>query len=94
MNKKTIVRLIIGVMISMLLFGCGNKEEEKTPDSVVEKVPESTPAPTAAASPTPEGVPVITEREIKDGKMQSQGQGESPILAFFSGCLPQDWQYL
>ena len=30
MNKKTIVRLIIGVMISMLLFGCGNKEEEKT----------------------------------------------------------------
>ncbi len=76
MNKKTIVRLIIGVMISMLLFGCGNKEEEKTPDSVVEKVPESTPAPTAAASPTPEGVPVITEREIKDGKMQSYLTGE------------------
>lgn len=63
-------------MISMLLFGCGNKEEEKTPDSVVEKVPESTPAPTAAASPTPEGVPVITEREIKDGKMQSYLTGE------------------
>ena len=60
----------------MLLFGCGNKEEEKTPDSVVEKVPESTPAPTAAASPTPEGVPVITEREIKDGKMQSYLTGE------------------
>ena len=76
MNKKTIVRLIIGVMISVLLFGCGNKEEEKTPDSVVEKVPESTPAPTAAASPTPEGVPVITEREIKDGKMQSYLTGE------------------
>lgn len=76
MNKKTIVRLIIGVMISMLLFGCGNKEEEKTPDSVVEKVPESTPAPTAAASPTPEGVSVITEREIKDGKMQSYLTGE------------------
>ena len=76
MNKKTIVRLMIGVMISMLLFGCGNKEEEKTPDSVVEKVPESTPAPTAAASPTPEGVPVITEREIKDGKMQSYLTGE------------------
>ncbi len=63
-------------MISMLLFGCGNKEEEKTPDSVVEKVPESTPAPTAAASPTPEGVSVITEREIKDGKMQSYLTGE------------------
>ena len=63
-------------MISVLLFGCGNKEEEKTPDSVVEKVPESTPAPTAAASPTPEGVPVITEREIKDGKMQSYLTGE------------------
>ena len=76
MNKKTIVRLIIGVMISVLLFGCGNKEEEKTPDSVLEKVPESTPAPTAAASPTPEGVPVITEREIKDGKMQSYLTGE------------------
>ena len=76
MNKKTIVRLIIGVMISVLLFGCGNKEEDKTPVSVVEKVPESTPAPTAAASPTPEGVPVITEREIKDGKMQSYLTGE------------------
>lgn len=76
MNKKTIVRLIIGVMTSMLLFGCGSKEEEKTPDSVVEKIPESTPAPTAAASPAPEGFPVIAEREIKDGKMQSYLTGE------------------
>ncbi len=76
MNKKTIVRLIIGVMTSMLFFGCGSKEEEKTPDSVVEKIPESTPAPTAAASPAPEGFPVIAEREIKDGKMQSYLTGE------------------
>ncbi len=76
MNKKTIVRLIIGVMTSMLLFGCGSKEEEKTPDSVVEKIPESTPAPTAAASPAPEGFPVIAEREIKNGKMQSYLTGE------------------
>ena len=60
----------------MLLFGCGSKEEEKTPDSVVEKIPESTPAPTAAASPAPEGFPVIAEREIKDGKMQSYLTGE------------------
>lgn len=60
----------------MLLFGCGSKEEEQTPDSVVEKIPESTPAPTAAASPTPEGFPVIAEREIKDGKMQSYLTGE------------------
>lgn len=60
----------------MLFFGCGSKEEEKTPDSVVEKIPESTPAPTAAASPAPEGFPVIAEREIKDGKMQSYLTGE------------------
>lgn len=60
----------------MLLFGCGSKEEEKTPDSVVEKIPESTPAPTAAASPAPEGFPVIAEREIKNGKMQSYLTGE------------------
>lgn len=77
MKKKAIVLLMIGVTASMLLFGCGNQnEEEKMPDMVVEEISESTPQPVLEASPTPEGFPVIDEREIKDGKMQSYLTGE------------------
>lgn len=76
MNKKIVTVLMMGIMASALLFGCGNKGEEKEPEQIVEQVPENTPAPTAEVTPAPEGFSVIGEREEKDGQIQSYLTGE------------------
>lgn len=70
--KKFFVLLITGITIGMLCTGCGKgKEIETKPDGA-----ESEQVPEAEASPSPEGFPVIDEREIVNGKMQSYLTGE------------------
>ncbi len=75
MNKKISICLVASLAATMLFTGCGKKEE--VPDSVVEEAAIPTEAPTEAPTATPEpGFPVIEEREVKDGKMQSYLTGE------------------
>lgn len=80
MKKNRIIgAVVLGVLTSCLLFGCGNKEnEDEAPDTTVEEVPvqSPTPSPEATATPEPEGFPVIGEREEKNGQIQSYLTGE------------------
>ncbi len=78
MRKNNLIRaVLLGVMVSCLLFGCGNKEDEKgEPDTTVEEVPMQSPTPSPEEEPEPEGFPIIGEREEKDGQIQSYLTGE------------------
>lgn len=78
MRKNNLIRaVLLGVMVSCLLFGCGNKEDEKgEPDTTVEEVPMQSPTPSPEEEPEPEGFPIIGEREEKDGRIQSYLTGE------------------
>lgn len=75
MNKKflTGLTLTLTFMVITMLAGCG---KAKGPDNIVEEITLPTPQPIPTAEPTPEGFPVISERESKDGKMQSYLTGE------------------
>lgn len=69
--------VLLGLMVSCLLFGCGNKEDEQgEPETTVEEVQVQSPAPSPEVTPEPEGFPVIGEREEKDGQIQSYLTGE------------------
>ncbi len=76
MKRKLLAGIMVSLMTTVLLAGCGQKEE--TPEPIVEEVVVATPEPTAEPTPTPEpeGFPVIEEREVVDGKMQSYLTGE------------------
>lgn len=65
------------IILCVLLSACGKKEEinneaesSPSPEPAVIVTPEPTP------EPTPEGPPIITEREVVNGKMQSYLTGE------------------
>ncbi|MCM1126103.1 MAG: DUF3048 domain-containing protein [Lachnospiraceae bacterium] len=75
-KEKLIMGALLGVLVSGMLFGCGNKEEETNPepDAAVEEAQTPTPAPSPEAEP--EGFPVIGEREEKNGQIQSYLTGE------------------
>ncbi len=83
-NKKALTLFLASSLLAISLAGCGNNEEEPIPLPTVVTAPISTPAPEATATPTEEpisadmlnGIPIIGEREIVDGKMQSYLTGE------------------
>lgn len=80
-KNRVIGAVILGVLTSCLLFGCGNKEnEDEAPDTTVEEVqvqsPTASPEAAPETTPEPEGFPVIGEREEKDGQIQSYLTGE------------------
>ncbi len=71
--KRRCIYFVAAMILCILCAGCGNGAD--TGETV------ETPAPaqgaeTPSPSPTPEGFPVISERETKDGKMQSYLTGE------------------
>lgn len=71
--QRSVCLILIGMM-ALWITGCGkSKEEVKQP--IVEEVVtvEETPSPSPELT---DGVPVITERELKDGKQQSFLTGE------------------
>ena len=72
MRKKGIL-LIAGMVLCIICTACGNKEE--LDESKVEAL-SPTPVPEASSSPTPEGFPVVSDREVVDGQMQSYLTGE------------------
>lgn len=73
--KKFFILLITGMALCMLCAGCGKNEESvKEPDAAESEQPASETE--AEASPSPEGFPVIEERETVNGKMQSYLTGE------------------
>lgn len=82
MKKNRIIGVVIlGVLTSCLLFGCGNKEnKDEAPDTTVEEVQVQSPTPSPEAAPEttpePEGFPIIGEREEKNGQIQSYLTGE------------------
>lgn len=75
MKRKILLGLVLSLTAVTLLIGCGGGDV-KEPEQIVEEVQVATPEPEAAATPTPEGFPVIGEREVVDGKMQSYLTGE------------------
>ena len=75
MRKKRIL-LIAGMVLCMLCTACGSKEEESKEPEGVEPLPTATATATAEPSPTPEGFPIVSDREVVDGKMQSYLTGE------------------
>ncbi|MBD5472072.1 MAG: DUF3048 domain-containing protein [Lachnospiraceae bacterium] len=78
MKKNNLIgAVLLGLMVSYLLFGCGNKEDEQgEPETTVEEVQLQSPEPSPEVTPEPEGFPVIGEREEKDGQIQSYLTGE------------------
>jgi len=75
MKKKLLSLLIAGIMALTVLSGCATSNENE-PDVVVDEAETKTPEPVAEPSPTPEGFPVILERTVVDGQMQSYLTGE------------------
>lgn len=83
-KKKVLTLFLASSLLSITLVGCGNNEEEPIPLPTVVAVPIATPTPEATATPTEDpananmlnGVPIIGEREVVDGKMQSYLTGE------------------
>lgn len=76
-KNKLIGAVMLGIISSCLLFGCGNKEEEEVkPDTTVEEEQKQQPTASPEKTPEPEGFPVIGEREEKDGQVQSYLTGE------------------
>ena len=78
MKKNNLIgAVLLGVMVSCLLSGCGNKEDEQgEPETTVEEAQLQPTAPSSEVTPEPEGFPVIGEREEKDGQIQSYLTGE------------------
>ena len=77
MKKKVLLLAIMGLTISCLFAGCGKAEEaEPEQELIVKEEAIPTAEPTATSEPTPEGFPVIVEREVVDGQMQSYLTGE------------------
>ena len=76
MKYKKLKTLILPFLLcSLLLYGC-SKQEEPVPEPTVEKIPEDEePAEEEVEEPTT-AYPVIGEREVVDGKMQSYLTGE------------------
>lgn len=77
--KKRILAVGMTMLLAASFFvACGKKEEQK--DEVVKKedveISQSVETPSPVASPSPTGFPVITERQAKNGKMQSYLTGE------------------
>lgn len=73
MKRKGIL-LIAGMVLCMICSACGKNEEELTEPKVEALSP--TPIPEEIPSPTPEGFPVVSDREVVDGQMQSYLTGE------------------
>lgn len=73
MNRK--LCMCLALAMTMLFTGCGKNEAEETPAPIVEEVAIETPASTTEPTATP-GFPIIEEREVVDGKMQSYLTGE------------------
>lgn len=77
MKKKVLMLVVMGIISSLVLAGCGGKDESQAdPEKIVEEVVVATPEPTEEPTPTPEGFPIIEEREVVNGKMQSYLTGE------------------
>jgi len=77
MKRKLWMGLVASMTVTMLLAGCGKKEEQ--PEQIVEEVvvPTPQPIPTEAPTPTPEPeFAVIKERETVNGQIQSYLTGE------------------
>ena len=78
MKFKKLKTLILPLLLcSVCLFGCGGKSEEPVPEPTVEEIPkdetEEVPEETEELTTA---YPVIGEREVVDGKMQSYLTGE------------------
>lgn len=78
MKKKIVAGILCAVVFASVLSGCGKKEEPKTETPEIEEVqlPNSDAAQSPEATATPETFPIISEREEKDGKIQSYLTGE------------------
>lgn len=85
MKKKKVLTLFLALSLTVItLAGCGNNEvEEAIPLPTVESVSISTPTPEATPTPEPvdpanmlNGIPIIGEREVVNGEMQSYLTGE------------------
>ena len=76
MKRRIWLGMLISLMTAALFAGCGQAEEE--PGQVVEEVVVATPQPIPdpTTTPEPEGFPIIEEREVVDGKMQSYLTGQ------------------
>ena len=75
MKRKLLLELVLSLTAVVLLIGCGGGEV-KEQEQIVEEVQTPTEEPEAAATPTPEGFPVIRERQTVNGQMQSYLTGE------------------
>lgn len=75
MKRKLLTELALSLVAATFLIGCGGKAEQE-PEQIVEEMQVATPEPEATATPTPEGFPVIGERETVNGQMQSYLTGE------------------
>ena len=103
MKKKVLAAIVIAM--GLLTVGCGDEASEASSPVELEPQPlataTATPTPTLTPTPTPEAETVITERVVKDGKIQSYLTGEwvdeaigtrRPIAVSIpnqKSCLPQ-----
>lgn len=78
MKRNKLIRvMMLGILSSCLVFGCGKKEDEKIePDMEKEEVQEPQPTSAPEETPEPEGFPIIGEREERDGQIRSYLTGE------------------
>ncbi len=78
MKRKIAAGMICALTIGLLFTGCGKKEESQDEAPGVEEVqlPGSEDTQSPEATTTPEAFPTISEREEKDGNIQSYLTGE------------------
>ncbi len=80
--KKPLTLFLALSTFAIVMTGCGQKEEvEVVPEATAVPIATATPAPEPSATPVPDanmlnGIPIIGEREVVNGKMQSYLTGE------------------